>query len=82
MKRSNLFWMFNFLHGFALIAFACQTEPQILPTPIPPLESEVADGYDPYSRLSTDGFFEGNMNKLQPAEHIVIYQLASSPIML
>lgn len=78
IKKSNLFWTFNFLLGFVLIAFACQTEPQILSTPIPPLESEVADGNYPYTRLSTYGFFEGNVNKLQPAEHVVIYQPVSS----
>jgi uncharacterized repeat protein (TIGR03806 family) len=78
MKKSNLFWTFNFLIGSGLIAFACQNEPQIVSIPILPLESEVADGDYPYKRLSTYGFFEGNVNKLQPTENVVIYKPASS----
>ncbi|WP_338219904.1 SO2930 family diheme c-type cytochrome [Algoriphagus sp. oki45] len=42
------------------------------------LAPEEADGNYPYRRLSTYGFFEGEMNKLEPASTLTLYRPASS----
>lgn len=43
-----------------------------------PLEDEVATGVFPYKRLSTYGFFTGEMKKLDPEAGVIMYQPASS----
>ena len=42
------------------------------------LETEEADGNYPYKRLSTYGFFEGEVSDLIPREGVLRYQPASS----
>lgn len=44
----------------------------------PLLETEVADGDFPYKRLSTYGFFVGELKNLDPASEVILYQPASS----
>ncbi|MDI1321810.1 MAG: hypothetical protein PSV36_03615 [Algoriphagus sp.] len=60
------------LGGFLLIA--CQEEKAAETK----LEEEIADGKFPYKRLSTYGFFTGEINSLKPAEGIIFYKPASS----
>lgn len=43
-----------------------------------PLESETASGVFPYKRLSTYGFFTGEMKNLEPQATVIRYQPASS----
>ncbi|WP_236025555.1 SO2930 family diheme c-type cytochrome [Algoriphagus oliviformis] len=43
-----------------------------------PLPEEAPDGKYPYKRLSTYGFFEGELKALYPAEEVVFYKPASS----
>lgn len=43
-----------------------------------PLIEEFADGKLPYKRLSTYGFFEGEINNLNPNQSIIPYEPASS----
>jgi hypothetical protein len=42
------------------------------------LAPEEASGKFPYRRLSTYGFFEGELDQLSPSESIIPYQPASS----
>jgi len=78
MKKTNLFWTVNLAVVFSILVFACQQEkvPEIK------LEEELlaedADGDFPYKRLSTYGFFIGEINQLLPAEDVVLYKPASS----
>ncbi len=44
----------------------------------PALAEEVADGKFPYKRLSTYGFFKGNVADLSAAANVVLYKPASS----
>ena len=46
--------------------------------PKEPLQEELADGEYPYRRLSTYGFFEGEMKNLQASSSILPYEPASS----
>lgn len=52
-----------------------QTKPESSSTP---LTEEIADGKLPYIRLSTYGFFEGEINKLHPESSIIPYEPVSS----
>ncbi|MFT4857175.1 MAG: putative repeat protein (TIGR03806 family) [Algoriphagus sp.] len=78
MKRSNLFWTVNLIAGLSLFAFACQEEAKTVKKVEAELVAEAADGKYPYQRLSTYGFFEGQINQLLPAENVILYQPASS----
>ena len=78
MKKSRLFWVFNLFLGICLMALACQKVEQTEKNNLPELEVEVADGALPYKRLSTYGFFKGEINQLEPAEDVVLYEPASS----
>ncbi len=64
--------------GFLLISVACQQDSKTVEKAIEELPTETADGNFPYKRLSTYGFFEGEINQLQPAENVVLYKPASS----
>jgi hypothetical protein len=56
---------------------ACKTEPKINnEDPVP--KKELADGNYPYGRLSTYGFFTGELNELSPIKDVVPYKPASS----
>lgn len=70
---------------FALISLlgitACQSESiekSEVNSPEVVLAQEDADGKLPYQRLSTYGFFEGNLSELAPSTDIIPYQPASS----
>lgn len=56
-----------------------ETHLNVKPTPLEVVqEEERADGKFPYRRLSTYGFFSGEMNELFPIPEVVFYQPASS----
>lgn len=57
---------------------ACKTEPKINLVEEPSLTEDLADGKYPYGRLSTYGFFSGELNKLSPEEKVIPYKPASS----
>jgi uncharacterized repeat protein (TIGR03806 family) len=78
MKKINIFWIFNLIVGFSLIAFSCEQESKSEVKVDAELVAEAADGIYPYKRLSTYGFFEGEINKLLPAENVILYKPASS----
>ncbi|MDN3203045.1 SO2930 family diheme c-type cytochrome [Algoriphagus sediminis] len=67
------------LFGIGIISFGCNPEEekaevkkQVI------LEAEEADGSYPYKRLSTYGFFEGEITDLNATENVVLYEPASS----
>lgn len=62
----------------SLLLIACQTEKAEEKVPEVKLEAEIADGKYPYKRLSTYGFFSGEINELEPAERVIFYKPASS----
>jgi uncharacterized repeat protein (TIGR03806 family) len=64
------------LGGFFL--FACQEEKSEEKAAETKLEVEIANGKFPYRRLSTYGFFSGEINKLKPGEGVILYKPASS----
>lgn len=64
------------LGGFFL--FACQAEKSEEKVGETKLEAEIADGEFPYKRLSTYGFFSGEINELKPTEGVILYKPASS----
>ncbi len=64
------------LGGISL--FACQAEKSEEKLAETKLEAEIADGEFPYKRLSTYGFFSGEINELKPAEGVILYKPASS----
>jgi uncharacterized repeat protein (TIGR03806 family) len=78
MRKTSVFWIFNLILGFSLIAFACQNETEKKQSPTAELAEESADGIYPYKRLSTYGFFKGDLNQLQPATNVILYKPASS----
>lgn len=78
MERKKLSFSIStiILGGFLLIA--CQAEKSEEKVPEAKLEAENADGKFPYKRLSTYGFFSGEINQLEPAEGVILYKPASS----
>jgi uncharacterized repeat protein (TIGR03806 family) len=62
---------------FALFS-ACDKAEEKKSVPSKPLEGEAATGVFPYKRLSTYGFFTGEMKNLQPDPSVVLYKPASS----
>lgn len=78
MKRAGIVWIFNLIMGFSLIAFACKRESTSEVKIEAELVPEVANGKLPYKRLSTYGFFKGEINRLLPAEDVIRYKPASS----
>lgn len=61
-----------------IFMLACQAEKSEEKAPEAKLEEEIADGKFPYKRLSTYGFFSGEINLLKPAEGVILYKPASS----
>lgn len=57
---------------------ACQREKSKEKMPETKLEVEIANGNFPYKRLSTYGFFSGEINQMEPAEGVILYEPASS----
>ena len=64
----------------SLLSYSCQSKDEIKTTPVSSraLAPEEANGSFPYRRLSTYGFFEGEMHLLQPSEELLFYAPASS----
>lgn len=78
MNKKSVFWLINLFAFLGFIIVSCeQGEKKIASKPMV-LEEEVADGSYPYKRLSTYGFFEGEVNQLNPANNVILYQPASS----
>lgn len=63
--------------AFVLLISCQKTEEKSAPES-KPLEAEVANGLFPYKRLSTYGFFTGEMKNLQPGSEVILYKPASS----
>lgn len=78
MNKQRIFWIVNFMAFFGILAISCQQEEKQAERKPIVLEEEIADGSYPYKRLSTYGFFEGEVNELKPAENVILYQPASS----
>lgn len=78
MRTSRIFFGFTLLLALAMFAFACQNEAAKTETKAPTLEEELADGNFPYKRLSTYGFFSGELNELRPVGEVIPYKPASS----
>lgn len=77
-KKTTLFWSINLILVLGLMMAACQETPPVTEKEAIPLPVETADGKYPYKRLSTYGFFRGDVQNLEPAENVVFYQPASS----
>lgn len=78
MRNSKIFWGFNLLLPMTIFMVACKNESASTETKVAVLEEEVADGIFPYKRLSTYGFFSGELKELNPVEKVVFYKPASS----
>ncbi|PZX50157.1 SO2930 family diheme c-type cytochrome [Algoriphagus chordae] len=78
MSKSRIFWGFNLVLALAIITFACQNEPAKTESKAVVLKEEIASGVFPYGRLSTYGFFSGELNELTPIEEVIPYKPASS----
>lgn len=63
--------------AMALLTSCQKSEEKIVPQSRA-LAEEVANGLFPYRRLSTYGFFEGEMKKLDPTDQVILYKPASS----
>lgn len=78
MNKKSVFWLINLFAFLGIIIVSCENgEKEIASKPMV-LEEELADGSYPYKRLSTYGFFEGEVNKLNPSNDLILYQPASS----
>ncbi|PZX56086.1 putative repeat protein (TIGR03806 family) [Algoriphagus ratkowskyi] len=78
MKTTKIFWGFNLLLALVIVSFACQNEATKTEIAAPVYTDEVASGVFPYERLSTYGFFSGELNQLNPIEEVIPYKPASS----
>ncbi|MEB2784834.1 SO2930 family diheme c-type cytochrome [Algoriphagus persicinus] len=78
MRTSKIFCGVNLLLALVIFTFACKKETTSSQAIETILEDELADGVFPYKRLSTYGFFAGELNKLNPVEAVIPYQPASS----
>jgi uncharacterized repeat protein (TIGR03806 family) len=77
MRSSSIFWGVHLFLAITIFMVACKTEPKINnEDPVP--KKELADGNYPYGRLSTYGFFTGELNELSPIKDVVPYKPASS----
>ncbi|MFC3415677.1 SO2930 family diheme c-type cytochrome [Algoriphagus hitonicola] len=67
------------LLGFiAMVNFSCQNPKTEIPKAEEILKEELVDGNFPYQRLSTYGFFQGDLKNLSPSSEVIFYQPASS----
>jgi len=78
MRTAKIFRTFNLMLALVIITFACKTEPASSVKKAEVLDDELADGRFPYKRLSTYGFFFGELNQLNPVEEVILYKPASS----
>lgn len=80
MRTSKILGRFHLLLTLVLVTFACKNDSSntAAKTPEPELVVELADGNFPYKRLSTYGFFSGELNTLTPTEEVILYKPASS----
>ena len=78
MNKRSIFYAVNFIVLFGILAIACQQEENKEERKSTVLEEEIADGDFPYRRLSTYGFFEGEIKHLNPIDEVILYQPASS----
>lgn len=78
MRTSKIFWGFNFLLALVMFTFACKNESTETQSKEPVYKDEVASGVFPYGRLSTYGFFSGELKQLNPVEEVIPYKPASS----
>ncbi|SFB55223.1 SO2930 family diheme c-type cytochrome [Algoriphagus aquimarinus] len=78
MSKSKIFWGFNLLLALGILTFACQNKPAKTESKEVILKEEVASGVFPYGRLSTYGFFSGELNQLNPSDEVILYKPASS----
>lgn len=80
-KQNEIFTIIGILLFFIFLV-SCQRSPDKinpqLQEPDQVLPKEVADGKFPYLRLSTYGFFVGDLQHLNPGSDLVFYQPASS----
>lgn len=60
------------------VLFSCGKSEQKAQTNISSLPEETASGKYPYKRLSTYGFFDGELKELNPAKEVIFYKPASS----
>lgn len=78
MKTHIVFRRIHILLSITILTVACKTEPETTVTKEHALKEESADGKYPYERLSTYGFFGGELNKLVPVNEVIPYRPASS----
>lgn len=82
LKCSNPFQIASLFFIGICFGMACSRNhdsvPNISEAFEPELKEEIANGKFPYKRLSTYGFFEGDIHKLQPTADVILYQPASS----
>lgn len=78
MKMSKIFWGVNILLALVIFTFACKNESIKTETKEAALVDESADGSFPYKRLSTYGFFSGELKALNPVKALIPYTPASS----
>ncbi|MEP0713649.1 SO2930 family diheme c-type cytochrome [Algoriphagus sp.] len=74
----NSIWGFNLVIALLFATFACKQEVSEVSVDEPALSKEVASGVFPYGRLSTYGFFTGELRALNPVEEVIPYKPASS----
>lgn len=76
---SQNIWSNLLLSGLcALLFYTCKNPKPEVSLPAEILSEEVADGMFPYQRLSTYGFFQGDLKNLTPFPEVIFYQPASS----
>ncbi|WP_439488815.1 SO2930 family diheme c-type cytochrome [Algoriphagus sp.] len=78
MGYNKIFWPLNFVLALLLVVSACTTESSSKKIKEIALEDELADGRFPYKRLSTYGFFSGELHEFIPADEVIPYRPASS----
>lgn len=78
MRNNKIFWGFNLALVLLTLFIACKSEPANQTIQRPELEEEQADGNFPYKRLSTYGFFDGELKELSTTDEVVPYKPASS----
>ncbi|MHA7130951.1 SO2930 family diheme c-type cytochrome [Algoriphagus namhaensis] len=78
MMKKHKTWIFTLIATAAFAVWSCTEEKAAENVAQETLAQEAADGNFPYKRLSTYGFFEGNVADLQPAARVVLYEPASS----
>ena len=78
MRKSKIFHGFNLVMVITSLTIACTSEPKTTVSEESVLNEESADGKYPYGRLSTYGFFSGELNELTPIKEVIPYKPASS----